>query len=61
MNDLQQKVLSLVIAGKKNGEIAEELSYSETYIKKIIKQLFDIFKAKNRIELVRESLLFLLK
>ena len=61
MNDLQQKVLSLVIAGKKNGEIAEELSYSEKYIKKIIKQLFDIFKAKNRIELVRESLLFLLK
>lgn len=44
-------VLILVSQGQKNKEIAEALHISEIYVKKLISELFKIYKVKNRVEL----------
>lgn len=48
LNNLQINILKNIEQGKKNIEIAEELGYSEVYIKKQINKLFKMFKADNR-------------
>lgn len=59
MKDIEKEVLRLVIAGKSNQEISEELNYSVGSIKKFIRSLFKFFKVRKRVDLVRESMLFL--
>ncbi len=56
LNDIEKKVLFLVIEGKTNIEIAEDIGYSPSNIKRIIKNLFKHYKVSKRLELVRESM-----
>lgn len=59
MNEIEKEVLRLVIEGKSNYEIADELNYSVGSVKKFIRSLFKFFKVRKRVDLVRESMLFL--
>lgn len=54
LNDLQINIVALVNQGKTNKEIADQLGYSEIYIKKNLQTCFKYFKVKNRVEMVRE-------
>lgn len=54
LNDLQIKIVALVNQGKTNKEIADQLGYSEIYVKKNLQTCFKYFKVKNRVEMVRE-------
>lgn len=54
LNDLQINIVALVNQGKTNKEIADQLGYSEVYIKKNLQTCFKYFKVKNRVEMVRE-------
>lgn len=54
LNDLQISIVGLVNQGKTNKEIADQLGYSEVYIKKNLQTCFKYFKVKNRVEMVRE-------
>lgn len=59
LNEVQKDIVRLVIEGKSNKQIAEELNYSIENVKKNLRICFKYFNVKNRVELVRESLLLL--
>lgn len=59
LNETQKDIVRLVIEGKSNKQIAEELNYSIENVKKNLRICFKYFNVKNRVELVRESLLLL--
>lgn len=59
LNEIQKDIIRLVIEGKTNKEIADELNYSLENVKKNLRACFKYFKVNNRVELVRESLLML--
>ena len=50
MNCTEEKVLNLIRMGKTNKEIAEQLNYSESHIKKINSRIYDKLGARNRVE-----------
>lgn len=52
LNSRQQSVLKLVALGLRNAEIAHQLRLSERTVKGYVSQLFLIFGACNRTELV---------
>lgn len=52
--ELQKEILHELINGSTNAQIAERIGYSESSIKRRIKELFKLFEVKNRISLVRE-------
>lgn len=54
LSDLEINIIGLVNKGLKNVEIAENLGYSEVYIKKILAKIYKKFKVKNKVELVRD-------
>lgn len=56
MTELQRQIILLVLAGKKNIEIAEELGYCENWVAKNLKKIYDCFKVNNRASFVREFL-----
>lgn len=56
LNDTQKLILNKIIEGKSNIDIAEDMGYSESFIKKQIRTLFKIFRVSKRVELVREAL-----
>lgn len=56
LNELQEKIIPLVVEGKKNIEIAEELGFSENWIAKNLKEVYKFFGVANRSSLVREVL-----
>ena len=53
LREIDLKVLDLVVDCKTNAEIAEEIGYSETQVKRILKRLFRHYNAARRIELVK--------
>jgi len=55
LNDRQEQVLELISAGKRTKEIAPELNISERTVKWYITQLFRIYNATNRAELVARA------
>lgn len=59
LNETQKEIISLVIDGKSNKQIAEELNYSVDNVKKNLKYCFKYFKVNDRVSLVREALLLL--
>ena len=59
LTNRQSQVLDLIAQGKSNKQIAEELNYSIENVKKNLRICFKYFNVKNRVELVRESLLLL--
>lgn len=52
ITELQEKIIYLLIDGKNNYEIAEELDISFGYVKKNLRQLFKKFNVSNRTQLV---------
>ena len=56
LTDIEKKILLLVIDGKTTIEIAEDVGYSPSNIKKIIRKLFKYYKVSKRLDLVRESM-----
>ena len=57
LTDIQKNILNKIIEGKSNFDIAFDLDYSESFIKKQIRILFKKFKVSKRVELVREALI----
>lgn len=57
LNDLQKEIARLVVEGKSNKEIGEELGYSVENIKKNLRVCFKYFKVNDRVGLTREYLL----
>lgn len=57
LNDIQKDIIALVVKGKSNKEIADELGYSVENVKKNLRICFKYFKVKDRVGLVREYLL----
>lgn len=57
LNDIQKDIIALVVKGKSNKEIADELGYSIENVKKNLRICFKYFKVKDRVGLVREYLL----
>lgn len=57
MTELQRQIILLVLAGKKNIEIAEELGYCENWVAKNLKKIYDCFKVNNRASFIREFLI----
>lgn len=55
LTDEQAKIISMIVNGKTNLEIAIELNISEAYVKKKIRKIFKLFNVRNRPELVREA------
>lgn len=53
LTEIEQQVLDYVVDCKTNMEIAEEIGYSETQVKRIIRRIFKRYKATCRIELVK--------
>lgn len=45
-------ILSFIVKGKTNQEIADELDYSCAWVKKEISKLYKMLSVKNRIQLV---------
>lgn len=60
LNDTQKQILKLIVQGKSNYEIAEQLNYSLANIKKNIQFCYKFFNVRNRASLVRETMLLLL-
>lgn len=56
LNEIQANIIKLIISGRTNKEIAEELSYSIEGIKRNIRICYKFYKVKNRVGLVREAL-----
>ena len=56
LNNIEKKVLEMIIAGQGNMYIADEIGYSESTVKRIVKRLFNYFKVFKRVELVREAM-----
>ena len=56
LNTIENQVLNFVIEGKTTIEIAEEIGYSPSNIKKIIKKLFRYYNVAKRLDLVREAI-----
>lgn len=52
LNERQQEILLRIRQGKRNKEIAYELGLAERTVKWYVSQLFVIFGASNRTELV---------
>ena len=48
ITEFQKRIIERVLDGKKNVEIAEELGYSENWIAKNLKKIYDFFEVKNR-------------
>lgn len=61
LSDKEKELLNLIINGKTNYEIADIMGYSTDMIKYLIRKLFKKFKVKNRLELIRETLLLFYK
>ena len=57
LNDTQKQILKLIVLGKSNYEIAEQLNYSLANIKKNIQFCYRYFNVHNRASLVRETML----
>lgn len=51
----QKNILYELINGSTNAQIAENVGYSESSVKRRIKELFTIFSVNNRAALIRES------
>ncbi len=60
LNNIQKEILKLIVAGKSNIEIAEDLNYSLGNIKKNIQFCYKFFNVENRASLVREAVLLFL-
>ena len=52
----QQEILDLLIKGRTNGEIAEQLALQEDSIKKVVNAIFEKIGARNRAEAVAIAL-----
>lgn len=59
LNDIQKEIITLVVEGKSNKEIADKLGYSVENVKKHLRACFKYFKVKDRVGLVREYLLLI--
>ncbi len=59
LNDIQKEIITLVVQGKSNKEIADQLGYSVENVKKNLRVCFKYFKVKDRVGLVREYLLLI--
>ncbi len=57
LNDIQKEIIGLVVQGKSNKEIADQLGYSVENVKKNLRVCFKYFKVKDRVGLTREYLL----
>lgn len=56
LNDIQKEIITLVVEGKSNKEIAEALGYSVENIKKNLRFCFSYFGVTDRLGLTREYL-----
>lgn len=57
MNQNLTKIIDLVSLGKTNKEIAAELHYSPSTVKRRIKELFKLYNVNNRLSLAQEHLM----
>ena len=51
---IKSTIADLVVAGYTNGQIAETVGFSVSYVKKIVSQIITDYKADSRIGLVRK-------
>lgn len=56
LSDEENKILELLIKGKTNLEIADEIGYSEASVKKRLTKLYKRFQVTSRIELLNKLL-----
>jgi len=54
--NIEEQIIALVVDGRTNQEIADEVGYSIGYVKKTLQKAFEKWGVKNRQELVREYL-----
>jgi DNA-binding NarL/FixJ family response regulator len=55
MSEEQEKIIKYIHAGMSNMEIAEELGYSESTIKKRITKIYKTFKVTSRLGLIKKN------
>jgi len=53
----QESIIKLVVQGRTNMQIAEELGYSERSIKRRLRAIYKAYSVDNRQSLVREAIL----
>ncbi len=52
LTEEQKVILEELISGSTNQQIADKIGYSESSIKRKVKELFNVFNVKNRASLI---------
>lgn len=55
LTELQKVILEELVNGSTNQQIAEKTGYSESSIKRKVKELFNVFNVKNKASLISKA------